>query len=75
MASEYSSKVQIEKIKQLTIAYNELKKELDDRLEDIVTELEDPKDRQSWYDKWKNTHQLMQADYNKRMEEIEKGEI
>lgn len=75
MASEYSAKVQIEKIKQLTLAFNELKKELDDRLEAIVADLDDPKDRQFWYDRWTITHHLMQADYDKRMEGIEKGEI
>ena len=75
MASEYSSKVQIEKLKQLTTAYNDLVKELDGRLEAIVAELDNPNERKFWYDRWKIIYHLMTADYNKRMEGIANGEI
>lgn len=75
MALEYSSTIQIEKMKQLTIAYNELKQDLDDRLQAIVSKFDDPKDRESWYNIWRFTHNAMRSDYNRKMEEIQKGEI
>ena len=75
MASNYNSKVQIEKMKQLTAAYNELKKDLDLRLEMIVADLDNSGHREFWYNRWKNIHNLMEADYFKRMDKITKGEI
>ena len=65
----------MEKMKQLTSAYNDLKRDLDERLEMIITELNNAEERQIWYDKWKNAHTLMVADYLRWMDGITKGEM
>ena len=62
-------------MKQLTAAYNDLKKELDQRLETIIAELDNAKDRDFWYKRWKITHTLMEADYLRWMDGITKGEM
>ena len=75
MASTHNSKIQGEKMKQLTAAYNDLKKELDQRLEAIIAELDNAKDRDFWYKRWEITHTLMEADYLRWMDGITKGEM
>ena len=62
-------------MKQLTTAYNDLKKDLDHRIEMIIAELDVAEEREFWYNKWKNTHILMEADYLRWMDGITKREI
>lgn len=75
MATNFEANKQIEKMKQLKIAYDKLVINLDARLKRNIADLDDRAARNFWYNRWKIIHELMLADYFKCMDDIVMGRI
>ena len=73
MATNYQANTQIEKMQQLKTAYNKLVNDLDQRLKANIADLDDPAERNFWYNRWRIIHELILADYFKWMDDIVMG--